>query len=495
MMLRDIVTEMPVPDIEVAGICDDSREIRKGDLFLAVPGARVDGRSRLEEAAGKGAVAALCEAPAPDSRHLPVIPVEKLSARLGIFASRFYGCPDRQMTLVVVTGTNGKTSFTHLFAQALGSRQLQCGLIGTMGHGLPGQLKEAGLTTPPAVDLQRRLAELLQAGCKFAVLEASSHGIAQHRLSGCQPAFAVLTNITYDHLDYHGTFANYRAAKESLFHLPGIQHAIVNRDDDHAEALIERLPESVNCVDFSSETEAAVSLQSARMHPEGMELGIRIPGGSVQGSVSLFGSFNVQNLLAVVATLVAMDWQASEIEAAFASLQPVVGRMDVTPRDGQPTTIVDYAHTPDALEKALVAVREHFPKGRLLCVFGCGGDRDRAKRPVMGEIAGRYADRVFVTSDNPRSEAPSAIMADVTAGISGSFVAEPDRAVAIRMALADAGQDDLVLVAGKGHEDYQELATGSVPFSDFEVIDAALHEIGPGDSRIDQGGSHHGKEN
>ena len=474
MMLNQIVTEQPVPELEIRGVTDDSRMVRAGALFLAVRGETVDGRDYLPQAIRKGAVAAVCEAPAPALAEIPVIPVERLSEKSGVFASRFYGRPSELMTIVAVTGTNGKTSFTHLLADALGSRQIRCGLIGTMGYGTPGNLKEPGLTTPPAVDLQRRLKDLADRGCEVAVLEASSHGIVQHRLSGCAVDIAVLTNITRDHLDYHGTMGDYRAAKEQLFHLTGLHSAVVNRDDEFAETLISRLPRSVECIDYSANGKAWVTLKSAQMHESGMRLAIDCRGERVAAELPLFGAFNIQNALAVTATLVAMGWSGKDIESALCALNPVAGRMEALKRAGKPTIFVDYAHTPDALEKVLVAVREHYPGSRLTCIFGCGGDRDAGKRPMMGEIASRLADRVMVTSDNPRSEKPEQIIADIVAGICGDHEIAVDRAQAIQRVLKTTDENDIVLVAGKGHENYQDTATGRVPYSDFEAIDAAF---------------------
>ncbi len=482
MMLGQIVKEQLVPDVEILGITDDSRQVAGGYLFLAVPGEKFDGRDYLQDAIEKGAVAAVCEAPAPEINDIPVIPLEKLASRAGVLASRFYGEPSEQMTIVAVTGTNGKTSFTHLLTDALNSRSINCGLIGTMGHGRPGSLKEPGLTTPPAVDLQRRLKELLNEACDVTVLEASSHGIVQHRLAGCHVDIAVLTNITHDHLDYHKTMDAYRSAKEKLFHLPGLSCAVINRDDEFAQELIKRLPESVDCIDYSMNTkddsgEANVSLSSVVMHERGMSISLVCQGEKIQADLPLFGSFNVQNILAVAATLVAMKWQGRDIEQALKSLRPVPGRMEVLRRDGKSTIVVDYAHTPDSLEKILVAVREHYPGGQVSCIFGCGGDRDAAKRPLMGEIASRLADRVLVTSDNPRSEDPAEIINEIVAGIKGEYSVEPDRAIAISTLLEAAGEQDIVLIAGKGHETYQEIATGRIPYSDFDVINKALSDM------------------
>ena len=477
-MLSRIVTEQPVPEIDIQGITDDSRRVKAGDLFLAVRGETLDGRDYLQDAIRKGALAAVCEAPAPVLTEIPVIPLEELARHAGVLASRFYGAPSEQMTIVAVTGTNGKTSFTHLLANALRSRRIDCGVVGTMGYGRPGALKDPGLTTPPAVDLQRRLKDLVRQGCEVTVLEASSHGIVQHRLAGCQVDIAVLTNITHDHLDYHKMMEAYRSAKEQLFHLPGLRRAVINRDDEFAPQLISRLPGAVECVDFSMQprdaVDAKVSLEAALMHEQGMRLSITCLDESVQAELPLFGSFNIQNVLAVAATLVAMGWAGRDIEQALGSLEPVAGRVEVLSRAGKPTFVVDYAHTPDALEKVLAAVREHYPDRKITCVFGCGGDRDKTKRPIMGKIASQGADHVIVTSDNPRSEDPQQIIREIAAGIAGEYTIEVDREAAIYQAFSTSGKQDVILVAGKGHENYQELAEGRIPFSDFKAVRKVL---------------------
>lgn len=477
MMLRQLLPGMPVPAIAIQGICEDSRRIKSGDLFCAVAGELTDGRDYIEVAVARGAAAVLGEAPLPEMSNpmVPMIAVEGLSSRLSEIAGRFYGHPSEALSVFAVTGTNGKTSFTQFLAQALSSANVKCGMIGTMGSGVPGALIEPGLTTPAAIDVQRKLRELVDCGCESVVLEASSHGLVQGRLKNVGVGTAVLTNITHDHLDYHGTFEAYRKAKELLFHIDSVSNAVINLDDEFAYNLVAGLSGGVRVVGYSVKKEADVSLIKAAATGSGVEVSVSVYSDIIKARLPLFGLFNVQNVLAVIATFVSMGWRTSQIEASLKNLSPVVGRMDVFRRAGRPTIIVDYAHTPDALRKALSAVQEHFPKHHISCVFGCGGDRDSSKRPVMGRIASRFAHRVVLTSDNPRSENPDSIIREIQTGVKGADLhVIADRADAIREAIRLASRNGIIVIAGKGHEDYQELASGRVPFSDYAFIDEVM---------------------
>lgn len=477
MMLRELLPDMPVPAIAIQGICEDSRRVKSGDLFCAVAGERTDGRDHIAAAIGNGAAAVLGEAPLAEMSNplVPMVAVEGLRSRMSEIAGRFYGHPSEALSVFAVTGTNGKTSFSHLLAQALSSASVKCGMIGTMGSGVPGALIDAGLTTPAAIDIQRKLREFVDSDFEAVVLEASSHGLIQGRLENVRVGTAVLTNITHDHLDYHRTFESYRKAKELLFHLDSVSNAVINLDDEFASDLAAGLGGGVRVIGYSLEKETDVSLIEAAATARGVEVSISVHNDIVKAQLPLFGLFNVQNVLAVIATLVSMGWRTSQIEASLKKLSPVAGRMDVLRRAGQPTIIVDYAHTPDALEKALSAVREHFPDHHISCVFGCGGDRDGSKRPVMGQVASRLADRVVLTSDNPRSEKPESIIGEIQAGMDAvDLHVNADRAEAIREAIHLASGNEIVVIAGKGHEDYQELASGRVPFSDYAVIDEVM---------------------
>ena len=477
MMLRQLLPDMRVPAIAIQGICEDSRRIKSGDLFCAVAGELTDGRDHIEAAIANGAAAVLGEFPLPEIANslVPVVAVEGLSSRLSEIAGRFYGNPSEALSVFAVTGTNGKTSFTQLLAQALTSASVKCGVIGTMGSGVPGALIEPGLTTPAAIDIQRKLREFVDCGCESVVLEASSHGLVQGRLENVRVGTAVLTNITHDHLDYHRTFESYRKAKELLFHIDSVSNAVINLDDAFASDLSAGLGGRVRVTGYSVKKETDVLLIDAAATDFGVEISVSVYSNIIKARLPLFGLFNVQNVLAVIATLVSMGWRASQIEASLKKLSPVVGRMDVFRRAGQPTIVVDYAHTPDALEKALSAVRDHFPDQYISCVFGCGGDRDSSKRSVMGQIASRFSDRVVLTSDNPRSENPESIIREIQAGVEGAdLYVNSDRAEAIREAIHLASGNEIIVIAGKGHEDYQELASGRVPFSDYAVIDEVM---------------------
>ncbi len=475
MMLRELIPDAPA-GIHVNGLCDDSRHVKPGDLFCAVVGEQFDGRAYAADALKRGAVAILSEPPAPDlsgeQAAVPVIEVENLAGQLGPLASQYFEVPSEKLQVIAVTGTNGKTSFTQMMSQALNSKAGLAGLIGTMGHGVPGELRDPGLTTPAAIDLQRRLKELLEQGCDSVVLEASSHGLVQERLAGTQVDVAVLTNITHDHLDYHGSFAAYREAKSRLFTMASLRTAIINQSDEYASELIGLIDDGVNVVTYAVDrSDADVFARELTYSSSGISATISLGDLSLDVTVPLFGKFNVENLLAVVAVLHSLEWTANEIQRAVESLTPVTGRMQWISAAGMPTVLIDYAHTPDALEKALLAARKHFSNANIQIVFGCGGDRDKAKRSMMGEIASRLADQVVVTSDNPRSEDPQAILREIEAGVSnGNVRTIEDRKAAILEAIDNAASSSVVLIAGKGHEDYQELAEGRIAFSDVDVV-------------------------
>lgn len=472
MMLSELLPETKSEfDVTIEGLTDDSRAVRPGYVFCAVSGEAGDGRDYINDAVDRGAVAILCDPPGVEAT-VPVVAINDLRAQLGTLAGRVYGDPSTNIPVIAVTGTNGKTSFANLLAQALGSLGRKSGLVGTMGHGVPGMLKEPGLTTPPATDMQRRMKSLVDEDCQAIVLEASSHGLVQGRLEGLDVDTAVLTNISHDHLDYHLTFADYRLAKQRLFELASVKQAVVNVDDELGADIARNFSDRLKVFTFSQVDNAAdVRLESVEFTDAGIQLALTVGDETVKAQTALFGGFNVENLMAVATTLTSMGISPADIGRSFESLTPVAGRMDIVAWAGKPTLIVDYAHTPDALEKALKAVREHFSDRHLCCVFGCGGDRDASKRPLMGEIAARYADRVIVTSDNPRSEDPAKIIEDILCGMSGSATESMvDREEAIRAAVTGADVDDVILVAGKGHETYQELATGRISFSDHDVI-------------------------
>ncbi|MFT5562875.1 MAG: UDP-N-acetylmuramoyl-L-alanyl-D-glutamate--2,6-diaminopimelate ligase [Candidatus Azotimanducaceae bacterium] len=485
MMLEVLVPElvpkfMPepggAPQMAITGITDDSRNVRQGDLFIAVSGAHYSARQMLDDIKASGVAAVLCDsAENLESDDLPIYKIENLSARRGEVAGRFYGEPSRSMHVVAVTGTNGKTSCSQFIAAAL---NIRCGVIGTMGNGFLSDLKDAGLTTPDAISLQRMLATLLDEGAEAVCLEASSHGLAQGRLNGTVIKTAVFTNITRDHLDYHDTFDAYKAAKQKLFIWPGLETAVLNIDDPFSSELRAALADEVDCLTYSLEQRTAdIYCIWLKFELTGIRALLMTPWGEVEIQSSLIGDFNLSNLLAVIGVIGSFGMPADDMPQRIASISNVVGRMDQLPLAKGAVAIIDYAHTPNALENALQAARFHC-SGKLWCVMGCGGDRDVGKRPIMGEITSRLADISVVTDDNPRTEASDEIIDNILAGVlSGADVrVEPDRRKAIAMALAGADEGDLILIAGKGHETYQEISGERFEFSDY--VEVERHESG-----------------
>lgn len=489
-LLGDFAEITPGDDREIGGLALDSRRVKAGDLFFACAGTRTSGAAFIAEAIAAGAAAVLVDAadPAVGGDHtaavhdVPTIAIRGLRERMGPIASRFHGEPSRDMTVIGITGTNGKTSCSHYLARALAAGGNRCGLIGTLGYGEPGALRAGLHTTPDALTLQAELAKLRDAGVGHVVIEVSSHALEQHRTAGTLFTGAVFTNLSHDHLDYHADLAAYGQAKKKLFKMPRLRFAALNRDDPLGRELVGSL-QDVRCVAYGIGV-PAVGL-NARFHIDavkvvltdaGLTLDIESSWGAGRLEAPLLGSFNAQNLLAVLSALLMMDIPFDEALDRLSAVRPVSGRME---RFGGvnrlPLVIVDYAHTPDALNEALNALRPHC-KGRLWCVFGCGGNRDHAKRPLMGAIAARLADRVIVTSDNPRDEDPDAIIAAIRAGIRQADAVEivPDRAAAIRRAITKAGANDVILIAGKGHENYQIVGDRRLSFSDQEQVTAAL---------------------
>jgi UDP-N-acetylmuramoyl-L-alanyl-D-glutamate--2,6-diaminopimelate ligase len=474
-------------DRTLSGIQLDSRRIQPGDLFVACKGGAVDGRDFIPGAIAGGAAAVLMEADsiwqeasqeAGATHTVPLIPVVGLPHKLGRVAARFYGEPAADLRLIGITGTNGKTSCCLLVAQALTALGYRCGVIGTLGHGIAGRPltmdKGGPSTTPDPVRLQQLFSDFVAQDSDTVVMEVSSHGLDQHRVEVDDFSAAVFTNLTRDHLDYHGSMAAYGDAKRRLFSGRRLQVALLNRDDPFSARILEALPKEVRACTWSLRDPAA-DVHASELHcrADGIELHVTTPWGSGVIRSRLFGSFNASNLLAVLATVLACEARraacdAQRIMQVIGALEPVQGRME-TIRGYPVTVVVDYAHTPDGLENALAALREHF-RGALCCVFGCGGDRDPGKRPLMAAIAGRLADTVVVTDDNPRHEPSAQIIEQILPGFSaGSSVqVVPDRARAIRMAIDSAEPGSVVLIAGKGHEDYQEVAGVRSHFSDIE---------------------------
>ncbi|MES0873868.1 UDP-N-acetylmuramoyl-L-alanyl-D-glutamate--2,6-diaminopimelate ligase [Sinimarinibacterium thermocellulolyticum] len=472
---------VPAPDVEVTGVETDSRRIAPGDLFLACLGRGTHGLAYLDQALARGA-AALAWEPAPGwaqpQIEIPEIAVPQLSARAGEIAARFFGMPSQRMFCVGVTGTDGKTSTAYLVAQALDRLDLPCAYIGTIGSGRVGALADSTYTTPDAVSLQRRVAALHADGAQALAMEVSSHALDQSRVAGMHFDVAVLTNITRDHLDYHGTVEAYVAAKRRLFERPELSAVVLNRDDAHGAAFATGLPTRAQRIVYGldgpvPEGGAWVIGRALRLTADGIALSLDTSWGQAELHSRLLGRFNAYNLMATLAVLLARGTSLPRAVAALAQVHTVPGRIESFRGSAGPLVVVDYAHTPEALRQILTAVRSHV-RGRLHCVFGCGGDRDRGKRPLMGAIAAELADAVIVTDDNPRSEAPSAIVDEILAGVPDTrrsvVQVIHDRAEAIRTAVHASAADDAVVVAGKGHERTQTYGSEVRAFSDREFV-------------------------
>mgnify|MGYP000432704944 CR=1 FL=1 len=482
MTLARLLPEQHLPpevaELSIADLQLDSRRLERGDLFLAMAGERADGRAYIQEAIRAGAAAVLTddEQPALDQRQpVPVIGVPDLRARAGELAGRFFGEPGRELRVFAITGTNGKTSTAWFLRDALQAPGRESALLGTLGARCGEQTLETGHTTPDVISLHRWLRRFRDQGAQVLVMEASSHALAQNRLDGVVVQTAVFTNLSHEHLDYHGDMDAYYRAKALLFQRPELELAVINVDDEAGRRLLNDLPAGVQVLRFGQSTDAEVRRLGFAPAEDGMTLEIVVGRETVTVQLPLFGRFNADNVLAVAAVLCGLGHDSDAIAAALAGVTPVPGRMEAADTESRPRVLVDYAHTPDALEKALSAAREHF-RGRVICVTGAGGERDTAKRPVMAATAERFADRVVLTADNPRGEAVDAILEAMRSGLSSPdrVLIEPDRPNAVQVAVQEAGEEDVVLIAGKGHESWQEVRGEFLPMDDRELARAAL---------------------
>ena len=468
------------PELTITGLVLDSRAVRPGNAFVAIAGFGAHGLRFVDQARAAGAAAILFEPPAPDDLPAPhdAIAVPGLRSRLGEMGDRFHGRATEAMTVVGVTGTNGKTSTVQLLTQAWHARGIVSGSVGTLGAGLYGHVVPTGFTTPLVLQTHELLATMHDEGAQAIAMEASSHALDQGRVDGVHFDVAVFTNLTRDHLDYHGDMATYGAAKARLFAWPGLKAAVINLDDAFGRELIATLPQGVRAIGVSSRGDATATLQARNLRFDNAGIGFDLVVGGESHAVQspLLGRFNVDNLLAVAGVLFALGDGPAQVAGTLAKLQPIHGRMNRLGGDGRaPLVVIDYAHTPDALEQALSSLRAHV-QAKLVCVFGCGGDRDRGKRPQMAAIAQAHADEVIVTDDNPRFEDGDVIVADIMAGFAHPerVIVQRDRAAAIAHAVGEAGPNDIVLVAGKGHEPYQDIQGVQHPFDDTQVARAAL---------------------
>ena len=481
-LLQGIAETKAAGPVVVSGLALDSRRVRSGDAFFALRGTRGHGIEFVAGAAQRGASVVLAEAPACAFEQIgvPVLWIDGLHTFVGEIAARFFGRPSESMRVIGVTGTNGKTSTVQLLAQALEALGHRAATIGTLGAGLHGQLREGERTTPDAIAVQQLFAEFRRDGATHVAMEVSSHALEQGRVAATAFEVAAFTNLTRDHLDYHGSMQAYGAAKAKLFAWPRLQAAVINTDDAFGHELVGALAPDVRMLRLSSTGDAKAEIYAGDIvtSAEGVAFQLSTPWGTQQIRSRLLGRFNVANLLTVAGCLGALGEPFARIVNAVEALEPVNGRMNrIGGVHGLPLVVVDYAHTPDALEQALGALRAHCA-ARLICVFGCGGERDAGKRPEMGGIAERLADVAIVTDDNPRGEDGDLIVIQILAGMSHPEAAtvQRDREAAIRAALAMARAGDVVLIAGKGHETYQEGAGGKRAFDDMAVARTALGE-------------------
>jgi UDP-N-acetylmuramoyl-L-alanyl-D-glutamate--2,6-diaminopimelate ligase len=481
-------------DLLVSDVTLDSRAATPGALFLACRGHQAHGLQFAAEAVARGARAVLYE---PDAAHSAapalgadtfVAPLPQLGERAGLIAARFFGAPSEHLTVAGITGTNGKTTCAWLLAQALQQRHRPTAYIGTLGVGLPPKITPSRHTTPDATVLQRELAALLAAGAECISMEVSSHALDQGRVNGVRFHTAAFTNLTRDHLDYHGSMAAYGAAKARLFTAAGLSCRIINVDDPFGAELAAAAGAGRLIITARTQAAAAVPAGAQFVHarrvraePAGLIVEVASSWGAAELPLRLLGEFNADNALTVLAVLLAWDLSLADAVQALSRCRAASGRMELFGGRGRsPLAIVDYAHTPDALAKALRAARLHC-RGQLRVVFGCGGDRDAGKRPLMGRVASELADDIVLTDDNPRGEAPQRIVNDIVAGLPAHapLTIEHDRALAIRVALQRCAADDVVLIAGKGHEDYQIRGTQRLPFRDQSVVADELARLPP----------------
>ena len=484
-VLQGVETALPAAanSLEIRQVACDSRKVRPGALFLALHGAKADGNKFIQDALKRGAVAIVSEEPAPSRipRGVAWIQIQDARKALAISAANFLGHPANALQLVAVTGTNGKTTTTAVVDAIVKASGAKTGLFGTIAYHTPLGDYPAPNTTPESVDLQGFFAEIRDAGGKYAVLEASSHSLAMDRLWGCHFQVAVFTNLTREHMDFHKTFEDYFAAKRRLFEGTGAgapEVAVLNAQDEFGKRLAGLAKKTVT---FGLEGDEDITAKKFQLTFDGLNFTAQTPNGKVRVVSRLVGRINVYNLLAAVGAAQALGLSNEVIETGIRNLQSVSGRFQRIDL-GQPfLVIVDYAHTDDALENLIRTARELNPKARIITLFGCGGEKDRTKRPVMGEVAGRLSDLTILSSDNPRSEDPLKIISDIIVGLqktAGKYLIEPDREKAIGMAMEEARRGDIVLLAGKGHENYQILSDHTLEFDDREMARSVLRERG-----------------
>ncbi len=485
--------------VKITRLVTDSRLVDPGDTFVAYPGGQADGRQFIPQAIARGANAVIYEklvSGHPWEAHnfvwnqawkLPNLAVNELRQHAGEIAAQVYGRPSEKLWMVGITGTNGKTSCSHWIAQTFSALGRKTALIGTLGNGFPPMLQATLNTTPDAISVHALLAEYVQQSAQAVAMEVSSHALEQGRVNAVEYDVALLTNLSRDHLDYHGDMTRYAAAKRRLFDWKQLKYAVLNLDDAFGSELAEQLQDAeVEVIGYGLSDQALQQAErlglrmvfggNLQLDAQGCRVQVHSSWGGGELNSSLLGRFNVENLLGTLAVLLVSDMTLDQALHELAQLRSVPGRMQTLGGDGRPAVVVDYAHTPDALEKVLHTLREVTTPGggKLICVFGCGGDRDRGKRPMMGTVAAKLADVSIVTSDNPRGENPQEIIAAIVSAMAGNYQVTEDRAQAIALAIKTAQAVDTVLIAGKGHEEYQEIKGVKYPFSDIDVAKASL---------------------
>ena len=473
MLLGEILGRSDVPAVEISGVSNNSRDVSPGDLFIAYKGARFDGHAFVQDALQAGAVAVCAEIDQPSDFPIPWIKECNIAHRQAEFAARFHAFPSRDLNLIGVTGTNGKTSVAYGIANLLDDTAF----MGTLGWGLPNALEDSSLTTVDSVVLQRNLRQLRERGFVKVAMEVSSHALAQSRVDCVEFDGAVFTNLTRDHLDYHKSMRNYADAKMKLFEQSTLTYGIVNHDDEFGQVIIETLRgRNIDCLTFGTSAGADLSWSGVRHTSKGLCGRWLSAWGNEDFFLPYYGSMYVANAAVILLTSLCNDRKFADVVVQMHSLPPVPGRMEFIKRQEQPTVVIDYAHTPDALRHALVAVRAH-AQGRVFCIFGCGGGRDVGKRPEMGRIAEILADQIYVTSDNPRDEPPDKIVDDILQGVAEPELVELelDRERAIQLSIEAAAPGDVVLIAGKGRERFQEIQGKRIPIDDRATVENVLN--------------------
>lgn len=487
-LLNSYVTDDKFNDINITGLSLDSRSIKNNYLFIAIKGETVNGIEFINNAIDQGAAAVLWDADATvdaikinwrkttSNINVPIIAIENLSQLTGEFADRFFETPSKNIPVCGITGTNGKTSCADFIAQMM-SVDAPCGLIGTLGSGLYPELKETGFTTPDAITCHQWLADIELNKAKFAVMEVSSHALIQGRVNAIRFDSAVFTNLSRDHLDFHGDMQSYAEAKLKLFKSAGLKNAIINVDDEAGRDIVDNLTKDIRCIRYGLDKtfKPDVYGSNVKLDEHGLSMAVNTPWGDGQLTSPVIGDFNASNLLAVLSLMLLQGIEFNEALQRLTTIKSVAGRMQRFGGDKTPLVIVDFAHTPDALEQALTSLRQH-TQGELWCVFGCGGDRDAGKRPLMGAVAENKADYIVLTNDNPRSEEAENIINDIKAGMKdiNNLTVEKDRHAAILFAIHQAKAGDVVLIAGKGHENYQLVGDKKYPFNDAEEVKQQL---------------------